>query len=122
MSSLLRRHINTSIDSGPKTCQFLLPVGGSVNFVLFEKSKNSYWGLQWWPKIYLEAYISHCCLTFVHVINVETTGSKGHTAVTFYSGIFEIFRMSLIFTDFPTGSESQPCAVLEICEYQGIPK
>ena len=27
-------------------------------------------------------------------------------------------RMALIFTDFPTGSESQPCAMLEICEYQ----
>ena len=103
MSSLLQRKINTSIDSGPRTCQFLLTVAGSVNFVLFEKIKK------WWPKIYLEAYIN-------------TIGSKGHTAVTLYSGIFEIFRMSLIFTDFPTGSESQPCAVLEICEYQGIPK
>ena len=27
----------------------------------------------------------------------------------------------LIFTDFPSGSGSQPCALLEICEYQGLP-
>ena len=26
----------------------------------------------------------------------------------------------MIFTDFPTGSGSQPCALLEICEYIGI--
>ena len=30
-------------------------------------------------------------------------------------------RMALIFTDFPTGSGSQPCALLEIYEYQRHP-
>ena len=34
-----------------------------------------------------------------------------------YVGIFPV-RMSLIFTDFPTGSGFQPSAVLEICKYQ----
>ena len=27
-------------------------------------------------------------------------------------------RMALIFTDIQTGSGSQPCAILKICEYQ----
>ena len=31
---------------------------------------------------------------------------------------FSSIRISLIFTDFPTGSGYQPCAILEICEYQ----
>ena len=37
-------------------------------------------------------------------------------------GIFPVYlRMALIFTDFQTGSGSQPCALLEICEYQNHP-
>ena len=39
-----------------------------------------------------------------------------------YVGIFPVYlRMALIFTDFPTGSGSQPWALLEICEYQSHP-
>ena len=37
-----------------------------------------------------------------------------------YMAIFPVdlyLRMDLIFTDFPTGSGSPPCAVLEICKY-----
>ena len=35
-----------------------------------------------------------------------------------YMAIFPVYlRMDLIFTDFPTGSGSPPCAVLEICKY-----
>ena len=35
-----------------------------------------------------------------------------------YVAIFPVYlRMDLIFTDFPTGSGSPPCAVLEICKY-----
>ena len=34
-------------------------------------------------------------------------------------GIFPVHqRMALIFTDFPTGSGSQSCALLEACGYQ----
>ena len=29
--------------------------------------------------------------------------------------------MALVFTDFPTGSGSEPCALSEICEHQGYP-
>ena len=37
-------------------------------------------------------------------------------------GIFPVYPwMALIFTDFPTGSGSQPCALLEISEYQSHP-
>ena len=32
-----------------------------------------------------------------------------------------VVDLALIFTDFPTGSGSQPCALLEICEYQSHP-
>ena len=36
-----------------------------------------------------------------------------------YVGIFPVYlRIALIFTDFPTGSGSQACAFLEICDYQ----
>ena len=39
-----------------------------------------------------------------------------------YVGTFPVnLRMALIFTDFPTGSWSPPCAVLEICKYQRHP-
>ena len=38
------------------------------------------------------------------------------------NGIFQVYlRLALIFTDFPTGSGSQACALLEICEYQEHP-
>ena len=45
----------------------------------------------------------------------------GH-AWCMYIRIFPVYlRMALIFTNFPTGSGFQPCALLEICEYQRHP-
>ena len=40
-----------------------------------------------------------------------------------YIGIFPLYlRMALIFTDFQTGSGSQPCAMLKSVNIRAIPK
>ena len=63
-------------------------------FLKFKKIKKTFV-----PKIILHNYIS----------------CKGDPT---YVAIFPVnLRMDLIFTDFPTGSGSPPCAVLEICKY-----
>ena len=51
------------------------------------------------PKIILHNYILY----------------KGDPTYVAISPVY--LRMDLIFTDFPTGSGSPPCAVLEICKY-----
>ena len=77
------------------------------------RSENTFSLLQWmsmWKQIWKLKKIKK---TFVPKIILHNYVSyQGEVA------IFPVYlRTDLIFTDFPTGSGSPPCAVLEICKY-----
>ena len=54
----------------------------------------------------------------VQKIRVILRGSENTFSLLQWLSIFPVYlKMDLMFTDFPTGSGSPPCAVLEICKY-----
>ena len=77
-----------------------------------------------------EIYLAFCngCLwenIFLSISKEYICRKNNFAQLYFIWGRFDLccrfsvyLRMDLIFTDFPTGSESHACTVLEICKYQ----